>query len=85
MKISPMKGVMKFFKKGMLSPRYVGPYDIYKLVSKVVYELKLPTELAPVHPVFHVSTFKKHICDLVSIIPNEGLSVNDNPFYERFW
>ena len=28
MKVSPMKGVMRFDKKGMLSPRYVGTYKI---------------------------------------------------------
>ncbi|WMV37846.1 hypothetical protein MTR67_031231 [Solanum verrucosum] len=28
LKISPMKGVMRFGKKGKLSPRYVGPYRI---------------------------------------------------------
>ena len=28
LKISPMKGVMRFGRKGKLSPRYVGPYEI---------------------------------------------------------
>ena len=28
LKISPMKGVVLFWKKGKLSPRYVGPYKI---------------------------------------------------------
>ena len=28
MKVSPMKGVMRFGKKGKLSPRYIGPYPI---------------------------------------------------------
>ena len=28
LKISPMKGVMRFGKKGKLSPRYVGPYEV---------------------------------------------------------
>ena len=28
LKISPMKGVMRFGKKGKLSPRYIGPYKI---------------------------------------------------------
>ena len=28
LKISPMKGVVRFGKKGKLSPRYVGPYEI---------------------------------------------------------
>ena len=28
LKISPMKGVMSFARKGKFSPRYVGPYEI---------------------------------------------------------
>ena len=28
LKISPIKGVMRFGKKGKLSPRYIGPYEI---------------------------------------------------------
>ena len=30
LKVSPMKGVIRFGKKGKLSPRYVGPYKIFK-------------------------------------------------------
>ena len=55
---------------------------IVKWVGKVAYELELPSELASVHPVFHVSMRKKCICDLVSILPLEGLGVNDNLAYE---
>ena len=35
LKISPMKGVMRFGKKGKLSPRYMGPYEISQRVGKV--------------------------------------------------
>ncbi|WMV29586.1 hypothetical protein MTR67_022971 [Solanum verrucosum] len=82
-KISPMKGVMRFGKKGKLSPRYVGPYEILKRVRKVDYELKLPIELPPVHPVFHISMLKKCIGDPVSILPLEGLGVNESLSYEE--
>ncbi|WMV30002.1 hypothetical protein MTR67_023387 [Solanum verrucosum] len=54
LKISLMKGVMRFVKKGKLSPRYVGPYEILKRIGKSAYELVLTSELALVHPVFHV-------------------------------
>ncbi|WMV25057.1 hypothetical protein MTR67_018442 [Solanum verrucosum] len=82
-KISPMREVMRFGKKGKLSPRYVGPYEILKRVRKVAYELKLPIELAPVHPVFHISMLKKCIGDPVSILPLEGLGVDENLSYEE--
>ena len=52
-KISPMKGVVRLGKKGKLSPRYVVPYEILQRVGKVSCELKLPSVLASVHPIFH--------------------------------
>ena len=30
LKVSPMKGVMIFGKKGKLSPKYIGPYRFFK-------------------------------------------------------
>ena len=78
LKISPMKRVMRFGKKGKISPRYVGPYEVLQRIGKVSYELKLPSELALVHPWFHVSMVKKFIGDVVSILPIEGLGVYEN-------
>ena len=51
LKFSPMQGVVRFCKKGKLSPLYVGPYEILQRVVKVVNELKFLSELASVHPV----------------------------------
>lgn len=82
-KISAMKGVVRFGKKGMLSPRYVGPYEILQRVGKVAYELKIPSELASVHPIFHVSMLKKCIGDPDSILPIEDFGVKDNLSYEE--
>ncbi|WMV09062.1 hypothetical protein MTR67_002447 [Solanum verrucosum] len=70
-------------KKGKLSPRYVDPYQILKCAGKVAYELDLPHELAPVHPVSHVSMLKKFIGNLVSIIPFEGVEVDESISYEE--
>lgn len=63
---------MRFCKKEKLSPRYVGPYEIWKRVRKVAYELKLPSELALVHPIFHVCMLKKCVGNHVAILPIEG-------------
>ena len=49
----------------------------------MAYELKLPNQLASVHPVFHVSMIKKWIGDPVSILPIEGLGVDENLSYDE--
>ncbi|WMV19616.1 hypothetical protein MTR67_013001 [Solanum verrucosum] len=69
LKVSPMKGVMRFGKNGKLSPRYIGPYRISKRIGNVAYELELPQELTAVHSVFHISMLKKCMGDPSLIIP----------------
>ncbi|GKE30758.1 hypothetical protein Tco_1446142, partial [Tanacetum coccineum] len=59
LKVSPWKGVMRFEKKGKLSPRYVGPFEIIERIGPVAYLLRLAEELADVHDTFHVSNLKK--------------------------
>ncbi|WMV60292.1 hypothetical protein MTR67_053677 [Solanum verrucosum] len=83
LKVSPMKGVMRFGKKGKLSPRYIGPYRIAKRIGNVAYELELPQELAAVHPVFHISMLKKCIGDPSLILPTESIKIKDNLSYEE--
>ncbi|WMV25407.1 hypothetical protein MTR67_018792 [Solanum verrucosum] len=78
-----MKGVMKFCKKGKLSPRYIGPYCIAKRIGNVAYELELPQELAAVHPVFHISMSKKCMGDPSLIISTENVGIKDNLSYEE--
>ncbi|KAF3667545.1 hypothetical protein FXO37_09980 [Capsicum annuum] len=89
LKISPMKGVKRFGKKRKLSPRYVSPYRILNRFGKVAYELELPSDLASVHPVFHVSLLKKCIDGsriqhrvnpgMGAFLPAEGLTLSSNP------
>ncbi|WMV19458.1 hypothetical protein MTR67_012843 [Solanum verrucosum] len=76
------RGVMRFGKKGKLSPRYVGPYKILKRVGKVAYELELPTELVAVYPIFYISLLKKCVGDPTYIVPLESVVVKDSLTYE---
>ena len=52
MKVALMKGLMRFGKKGKLSPRFVGPFEVLKCIGKVAYELVLLPTLAGVHNMY---------------------------------
>ena len=54
-----MKGIHRFQIKGKLAPRYIGPFRILAKLGSVAYRLELPSSLADVHDVFHVSQLKK--------------------------
>ncbi|XP_040951596.1 uncharacterized protein [Gossypium hirsutum] len=49
LKVSPWRKVLKFGRKGKLSPRLIGQYRILKRVGPVVYQLELPPDSNPTH------------------------------------
>ena len=63
LRVSPWKGVSRFGKKGKLSPRYIGPYEILERIGPVAYRLALPPELLGIHDVFHVSMLRRYRSD----------------------
>ena len=83
LKVSPMRGVMRFGRKGKLSPRYIGPYQIVRRIGKVAYELDLPSDLEAVHPVFHVSMLRKCIGDPSRVFPVDDIQVTEELSYEE--
>ena len=83
LKVSPMKSIMRFGKKGKLSPRYIGPFEILERIGDVAYKLALPPSLANVHNVFHVSMLKKYIQNPSHVLHYEPLSLDSDLSYEE--
>jgi hypothetical protein len=59
LQVSPTKGVQLFGVKGKLASCYVGPYEIIEECGPKAYRVRLPSQLAAIHDVFHVSQLKK--------------------------
>nr|GEZ33563.1 hypothetical protein [Tanacetum cinerariifolium] len=73
----PQTGVIRFGKRGRLSPRYIRPFKILAGVGPVAYMLELPKELQGIHSTFHVSNLKKCLADENLIIPLDEVQLND--------
>ncbi|GKC26234.1 putative reverse transcriptase domain-containing protein [Tanacetum coccineum] len=77
LKVSPWKGVIRFGKRGKLSPRYIGPFKIIERIGPVAYKLELPEKLRGIHNTFHVSNLKRCLADENLIIPFEEIQLDD--------
>ena len=60
LKVMPKRGVIRFAKRGKLSPRFIEPFEILERVGTVAYRLALPPSMSGVHKVFHVSMLRRY-------------------------
>ncbi|KAL0558819.1 hypothetical protein IC582_003401 [Cucumis melo] len=81
LKVAPMRGVLRFEKRGKLSPRFVGPFEILERIGPVAYRLALPPSLTTVHDVFHVSMLRKYVPDPSHVVDYEPLGIDGNLSY----
>ncbi|XP_021991867.1 uncharacterized protein LOC110888659 [Helianthus annuus] len=81
LKVSPWKGVIRFIKRGKLSPRFIGPFKIIERVGKVAYRLELPEELSGIHGTFHVSQLRKCLAEETTYIYYDDIEVDNSVNY----
>ena len=83
LKVSPWRKILKYRKRGKLSPRFTGPYEILERIGPVAYRLALPPELAKLHDVFHVSMLRKYCLDELHILPVQEVQVQHDLSYDE--
>ncbi|XP_074313955.1 uncharacterized protein LOC141649158 [Silene latifolia] len=76
-KVSPMRGIIRFDKRGKLSKKYIGPYKIFARVGEVAYRLALPPSLDQVHNVFDVSQLWKYMSDPSHVLDVEKIELDE--------
>ena len=73
---------MRFRKKGKLSPRFFGPYEVTEKVGPVAYRA-LTSDLEKIHNVFHVSMLRRYRSDPSHIVSSETIELRPNLSYEE--
>ncbi|KAI3684814.1 hypothetical protein L6452_34040 [Arctium lappa] len=84
LKVSPWKGIIRFGKRGKLSPRFLGTFTILEKIGLQAYRLDLPPEMNGIHPTFHVCYLRKCLAEEESVIPLTEIRVdNENRCVEE--
>ena len=83
LKLSPWKGVVRFGKRGKLSPRYIGPFEIVEMIGPMAYRLDLPEDLSRVHNVFHISLLRMYIPNPSHVLETPEVELRDDLSYEE--
>ena len=82
-KVSLWRKILRFGKKGKMSPRFIGHYEIFEIIAPIAYHLALPPELAKLHNVFHVSMLRKYRFDESHILPVQDVKVQSYFTYDE--
>ena len=83
LKVMPKRGVVKFGKRGKLSPRYIGPVEVLERVGTVAYRLTLLPSLSGVHAILYVSMLQKYTPDPTHVVDWGELVVNVDGTFEE--
>ncbi|XP_052478012.1 uncharacterized protein LOC128033830 [Gossypium raimondii] len=77
------KKVLTFGLKGKLSPRFIGSYQILKLVGSDVYQLELPLELDRIHDVSYASMLRRYRSDPSHVVSVEEIEIRSDLTFEE--
>ncbi|XP_017647717.1 uncharacterized protein LOC108487889 [Gossypium arboreum] len=83
LKVSSWKKILWFGRKGKLSFRFIGSYQILKQVGLVAYQLELPPELDRIHDVFHISMLRQYRSDPSHIVTAKVIEVRPDLTFEE--
>ena len=83
LKVMPKRGVVRFGKRGKLSPRFIGPFEILERVGKVAYRLVLQPNMTGVHEAFHVSMLRRYTPDPAHVVDWGQIEIDTDGTFEE--
>ena len=81
LKVSPLRGSLRFGHKEKLAPRFIGPFEVLQRIGPTTYCFALPPNLPNIHDVFYVSQLRRYVPDPEHTIFYEPLQLKENLTY----
>ena len=81
--MNPPRGVVRLGKRGKLSPRFIGPFEILERMGAVAYRLALPPSMSGVHEVLHVSMLRGYTPDPAHVVDWGQIEVDTDGTFEE--
>ena len=75
--------MVRFGKRGKLSSRFIGPFEILERIGIVAYRLALPPSMSGVHEVFHFSMLQKYTPDPAHVVDWGQIEVDTDETFEE--
>ena len=75
--------MVRFDKRGKLSSRFIGPFEILERVGTVAYRLALQPSMSGVHEVFHVSMLRRYTLDPAHVVDWGEIEVDMDGTFEE--
>ena len=79
----PKRGVVRFGKRGKLSPRFIGPFEMLERIGTVAYRLALPPSMSGVHEAFHVSMLRRYTPDPAHVVDWGQVEIDTDGTFEE--
>ena len=75
--------MVRFGKRGKLSPRFIGPLEILERLCTVANRLALPSSMSGVHEVFHVSMLQRYTPDPAHVVDWGQIEIDTDGTFEE--
>ena len=78
-----MRRVVRLGKRGKLSPRFIGQFEIIERVGIVAYQLALSPSMSGVHEAFQVSMLRRYALDPGHVVDWGEIEVDTDWTFEE--
>ncbi|XP_055824389.1 uncharacterized protein LOC129892885 [Solanum dulcamara] len=77
LRVSPIKGMMRFGRQGKLILRYIRPFEIWRKVGEVLYELAFPLSFSTIDLGFYVLMLCRYAPDESHMFQYDAVDLDD--------